>query len=116
VNNIVYVVRQALEAQMDNAQPARFPVGELIAMQSSAQEQSSETIKASIGVWESSPGKFKRYLMNREFSHIVKGCCTFTPEGGEPIELKEGDAILFPADCKGEWDIKENFKKTYCLF
>lgn len=112
----LYVVRQAESSDLGEATSAKFPVGELIAMQRSAQDQTSEDIQASVGVWESSPGKFKRYLPNREFSHIIKGWCVFTPEGGEPIELRAGDAVMFPANCQGEWDIKEDFRKTYCLF
>lgn len=116
MSNTLIVVRQAEQASLGTAQAAKFPVGELIAMQSSAQDQASTVSDASIGVWETSPGKFKRYLPNREFSHIIKGWCIFTPEGGEPVELHAGDAVLFPANCQGEWDIKEDFRKTYCLF
>lgn len=116
MNNTLFVVRDTETAEMNAAQPAKFPVGELIAMQRSAQDQNSEDSQASIGIWESSPGKFKRFLPNREFSHILQGWCIFTPEGGEPVELRAGDAVLFPANCQGEWDIKEDFRKTYCLF
>lgn len=116
MSNQLVVVRQAENAQLGVPAPAKLPVGELIAQQSTAQDQTSESIAASIGVWESSPGKFKRHVANREFSHIVKGWCIFTPEGGEPVELHAGDAVLFPANCEGVWDIKEDFRKTYCIF
>lgn len=114
--NQLIVVRQAETAELGIPAPAKLPVGELIAQQSTAQDQTSETISASIGIWESSPGKFKRHIANREFSHIVKGLCIFTPEGGEPVELQAGDAVLFPANCEGTWEIKEDFRKTYCIF
>ncbi|MGB8974372.1 MAG: cupin domain-containing protein, partial [Pseudomonas capeferrum] len=55
-------------------------------------------------------------LKNREFSHIVSGSCTFTPDGGEPVELRAGDAVLFPENCEGVWDIHETLRKTYVLF
>lgn len=116
MNNQLVVVRQAESTILGIPAPAKLPVGELIAQQSTAQDQTSESIGASIGVWESSPGKFKRHIANREFSHIVKGWCIFTPEGGEPVELRTGDAVLFPANCEGVWDIKEDFRKTYCIF
>ena len=115
-SNTLIVVKKADQAVLGEPVAAKLPVGELIALQSTAQDQTSETINASIGVWESSPGKFKRHVANREFSHIVKGRCIFTPEGGEPVELCAGDAVLFPANCQGEWDIKEDFRKTYCIF
>lgn len=116
MSNTLVVVKNAIQAKLGEATEAKLPVGDLIALQSTAQDQTSETIAASIGIWESSPGKFKRHVANREFSHIVKGRCTFTPEGGEPVELCEGDAVLFPANCQGVWDIHEDFRKTYCIF
>ncbi|MDH5818685.1 cupin domain-containing protein [Acinetobacter pseudolwoffii] len=114
--NKILVVKDSLNSDFGEAIEAKLPVGSLIALQKTAQDQNSEEVQASIGVWESSPGKFKRHVANREFSHIVKGCCTFTPEGGEAIELCAGDAVLFPANCEGVWDIKEDFRKTYCIF
>lgn len=114
--NQLFIIRQAEVAELGLANSAKLPVGEIIAQHRTAQDQSAEKIAASIGIWESSPGQFKRHIANREFSHIVKGWCVFTPEGGEPIELHAGDAVLFPANCEGVWDIKENFRKTYCIF
>lgn len=110
------VVKNAVNAELGAPAPAKLPVGDLLALQSTAQDQESQELQASIGIWESSPGQFKRHVANREFSHIVKGRCTFTPEGGEPVELCAGDAVLFPANCQGVWDIQEDFRKTYCIF
>jgi|SRR5690606_2922839 len=116
MSNTLIVVKNAVNTELGECTPAKLPIGDLIALQGTAQDQTSEVIAASIGIWESSPGKFKRHVANREFSHIVKGRCTFTPEGGEPVELCEGDAVLFPANCEGVWDIQEDFRKTYCIF
>lgn len=116
MNHALIVVKNATETTLGVPTPAKFPVGDVIALQRTAQDQTSINSAASIGIWESSPGQFKRHVANREFSHIVKGRCTFTPEGGEAIELCEGDAVLFPAHCEGVWDILEDFRKTYCIF
>lgn len=110
------VIRQAEHSLMGNAAPAKLPVGDTIASQSTAQHQENPNTSASIGVWESSPGIFRRHLQNREFCHIISGCCTFTPDGEEPIVLNAGDAVLFPAHCEGVWDIHETLRKTYVLF
>lgn len=32
------------------------------------------------------------------------------------MTLKAGDAVLFPENCEGIWDIRETFRKTYVLF
>jgi len=110
------VVRNAAASPLGAPAPARLPIGEPIAQAASAQDQTAEAVGASIGVWESSPGVFRRFLKNREFSHIISGRCTFTPDGGEPVELRAGDAVLFPENCEGVWDIHETLRKTYVLF
>lgn len=116
MSNQLVVIRAVETTKMGAAAPAKFPLGEVIAMQSSAQAHDVIESGAMVGVWESTPGRFERFLPHREFSHIVQGWCVFEPEGLEPVELHAGDAVLFPANCKGVWDIKENFKKSYCLF
>jgi len=116
MTQVLTVVRQAAQSTLGDKAPAKLPVGELIAHAATGQHQADEAVSASIGVWESSPGVFRRHLTNREFSHIISGACTFTPDGGEPVELRAGDAVLFPANCEGVWDIRETLRKTYVLF
>ncbi|MFG0852953.1 cupin domain-containing protein [Pseudomonas sp. FYR_2] len=116
MSQVLTVVRNAPVSPLGAPAAARLPIGEPIAQAASAQDQTDGAVGASIGVWESSPGVFRRYLKNREFSHIVSGWCTFTPDGGEPVELRAGDAVLFPENCEGVWDIRETLRKTYVLF
>lgn len=116
MNQVLTVVRNAAALPLGTPVPARLPIGEPVAQAATAQEQTDQAIGASIGIWESGPGMFRRHLKNREFSHIVSGCCTFTPDDGEPVELRAGDAVLFPENCEGVWDIRETLRKTYVLF
>lgn len=116
MQQVLTVVRNAQSAVMGQSQPAKLPIGDLVAEQSLAQHQDASEVGAGVGVWESSPGVFRRHLKNREFSHIVSGWCIFTPDGGEPVELRAGDAVLFPANCEGIWDVRETLRKTYVLF
>ncbi|MBA6138238.1 MULTISPECIES: cupin domain-containing protein [Pseudomonas] len=116
MSQVLTVVRNAPVSPLGAPAAARLPIGEPIAQAASAQDQTDGAVGASIGVWESSPGVFRRYLKNREFSHIVSGWCTFTPDGGEPVELRAGDAVLFPENCEGVWDIRETLRKTYVQF
>jgi len=116
MSQVLTVVRNAPASLLGEPAPARLPIGEPVAHAASAQDQTDEAVGASIGVWESSPGVFRRFLKNREFSHIVSGSCTFTPDGGEPVELRAGDAVLFPENCEGVWHIHETLRKTYVLF
>jgi len=115
-NNTLSVIRSAASALMDGATPVKLPVGEVIALNSMAQLQKVENIDAHIGIWECEPGKLRRHMPQREFSHIISGWCIFTPEGGEPVELHAGDSVTFPANCQGVWEIKEKLRKVFCLF
>lgn len=71
--------------------------------------------KAAAGIWECRPGIFRRAVKQREFSHFIAGHCFFTPDGGEAIEIRAGDAVYFPADCNGTWDVREPLRKTYLI-
>lgn len=68
------------------------------------------------GIWECTPGVWRRQVNQAEFCHIISGLCTFTPEGGEPFTMRAGDAVLFPANTIGVWNIQETVRKTYVLF
>lgn len=67
------------------------------------------------GVWECTPGRWRRQVLACEFSHFICGHCLFIPDDGEPIELRAGDAILFPANYQGTWDIRETVRKSFVI-
>jgi uncharacterized protein len=116
VINQPIAILQAERIPVGSAVAASQPVGMPVPQQATGATRSAEEIGATIGVWESSPGRFRRQVMQREFSHILSGSCTFHPDGCNPVRLHGGDAILFPADCKGEWEIHESLRKIFVLF
>lgn len=67
------------------------------------------------GVWECSPGRFERQLANAEVMHILSGACSFTPSGGETLEIGAGDTLFFPAHTTGVWHIRETLRKVYVV-
>jgi len=69
----------------------------------------------SMGIWECSPGRWQRTIMQEEFAHFLTGSATFIPTGGTPIEIRAGDTIWFPANSCGVWDIRENVRKVYVV-
>jgi uncharacterized cupin superfamily protein len=71
------------------------------------------TLKA--GIWECTPGRFRRALFDNEFMHIVSGECTFTPEGGEPVVLRAGDSFSLSADVQGVWEVLSTMRKLYAI-
>jgi len=70
----------------------------------------------SMGIWECSPGRWQRTIMEEEFAHFIMGGARFVPEdGSEPIELRAGDSIWFPANSRGVWEIEEDVRKVYVI-
>ena len=68
-----------------------------------------------IGVWECTPGRWRRQIVAQEFCHFIQGRCTFTPDNGETLHIEAGDALMLPANSTGIWDIQETVRKTYVL-
>jgi len=91
--------------------PVRFPLSE----PPSQLRSLSVLERPDCGVWECSPGKWRRQVKSAEFCHFIAGRCTFTPDGAAPIALQAGDAAYFPANTNGVWDVKETLRKTYVL-
>ncbi|WP_019937093.1 cupin domain-containing protein [Bordetella sp. FB-8] len=71
---------------------------------------------SSMGVWECTPGQSRRQVAGAEVMHILTGACSFTPEGGEPREIRAGDTLFFPANTRGIWNIQETLRKVYVIF
>ena len=67
------------------------------------------------GIWECSVGKWVRQIKEAEFAYFMEGDVTFTPDGGEPMQIKAGDTVWFPPNTTGVWDIKQKARKTYIL-
>jgi uncharacterized cupin superfamily protein len=68
------------------------------------------------GIWECTPGKFTREVMQAELTTFLQGRCIFHPENGEPIEIEAGDVLYFPENSKGIWEIIETVRKAYLCF
>jgi uncharacterized cupin superfamily protein len=68
------------------------------------------------GTWESTPGQFRRAVMDAEFSHFIAGRATFVGDDGQTVEFCAGDAAFFPAFTRGIWTIHETLRKTYVIW
>ena len=69
-----------------------------------------------VGFWESSPGKWQHTFEHDEFCHFISGHVIYTPESGEPIEFRGGDAVFFPGNTAGVWDVRETVRKSYAIY
>ena len=68
------------------------------------------------GIWECTPGKFVREIMQAEMVTFLSGHCIFHPEEGDPVEIKGGDVLFFPENSKGTWEIIETVRKAYLIY
>lgn len=98
---------------LEDSNPVAVPLGEPLAITSVTSVERRDGVET--GVWECTPGRWRRQIVQQEFCHFIAGCCTFIPDAGEPIEIQAGDAILFPANTTGIWDIRETLRKSYVL-
>jgi uncharacterized cupin superfamily protein len=70
----------------------------------------------STGIWEASPGSFRRAIMDAEFSHFIAGRASFVTDEGQQFDFRAGDAAYFPPFSRGVWTIHETLRKTYCVW
>jgi len=73
------------------------------------------TENLSTGIWECTPGKFRRGVTRGEVMHILSGECTFTPDGEKPLHINAGDTLFMSPNTNGIWDIKSTVRKVYTL-
>ena len=96
---------------LEDQGPVVQPVGEPIARIRSRSDHEGPDI----GVWECSPGRWRRQVKSAEFSHFVSGRCVFHADSGERLEIAAGDAVIFPANTTGTWEIIETVRKIYVM-
>ncbi|MFY1055059.1 cupin domain-containing protein [Ectopseudomonas khazarica] len=105
--------RNTQDIVLDESNPVAVPLSEPVAVASTTSVERSDGVET--GVWECTPGRWRRQIVQQEFCHFIAGRCTFTPDGGAPIEIAAGDALMLPANTLGIWDIQETLRKTYVL-
>jgi len=96
--------------------PVAAPMGLPVSQLKCSEAVSLPDKQVEAGVWECTPGVWSRQVKQAELCHFVAGHCYFTPEGGQSIEIKAGDAVFFPLNSRGIWDVKETVRKTYVTF
>lgn len=96
--------------------PVGIPLGQPVAQLRGRKIASSEGDRVESGVWECSPGTWRRQVTKAEFCHFIAGRCSFTHEDGTRIEISAGDSVFFPAETRGIWDVKETVRKVYLVF
>lgn len=103
-------------AAMPASAPVKAPLGDLVAQVASVGFPSQACPTSKCGVWTCSPGVWRRQVTQAEFCVFLEGDCVFTPDGGAPLSIGAGEAVYFPADCAGVWDIRATARKLFVVF
>ena len=69
-----------------------------------------------VGIWECAPGKFRRQVKGAEFMHFLAGRGRFHSDTGQVVEIRAGDAVYFPANTFGTWEVIATLRKTYAIW
>jgi uncharacterized protein len=103
-------------ADLEDWGPVGLPLGQPVAHLRGRKMAGSADDRIESGVWECSPGIWRRQVTKAEFCHFIAGRCSFTHEDGTKIEIAAGDSVFFPAESRGVWDVKETVRKVYLVF
>lgn len=106
-------LKNTLHAELGDANPVAVPLGEPVSATRVESVERPDGVET--GIWECTPGRWRRQIVEQEFCHFIAGRGTFTPDGGEPIAFQAGDAFLLPQNSLGVWDIQETVRKTYVI-
>ena len=108
---LIKAAHAMLPEELADRGPANQPQGEPVARirSKSLHEQPN------CGVWECSPGKWRRAVTQAEFSHFVAGKCRFHADSGETLDIEASDAVLFPPNTLGTWEVIETVRKNYLI-
>lgn len=109
------IIRLTSDTPFTAATPVAEPIGLQVAQTRTALHRELSDTQAATGIWECTPGSWRRQVLLAEYSYIISGNGRFTTDEGEPVEFQAGDAIYFPANTSGTWEIRETVRKTYLL-
>jgi uncharacterized cupin superfamily protein len=110
------LIPDAANTNLRNVGPVSVSIGEPVAQLKCFEAFEDKEKQVEAGVWECSPGVWRRQVLQAELCHFVSGHAFFTPEGGEAFEIKAGDAVFFPPNSRGIWDVRQTIRKTYITF
>ena len=64
-------------------------------------------------VWSKEESTFPWTYDQKETCYFLEGEVVVTPDGGEPVEMGQGDLVIFPAGMSCKWEIHSPVTKHY---
>lgn len=103
--------------QLDDWGPVGLPEGDgPISQLRGRIMEATEDERVESGIWECTPGRWRRQVVQAELCHFLSGNCTFENDNGETIDIEAGDSIYFPENSTGIWDVSETVRKSFVCF
>ncbi|WP_336331422.1 cupin domain-containing protein [Pseudomonas putida] len=109
------VKRLAADVAFSAWTPVAQPQGDLVSQTRLALDEVVENPRFSLGVWECTPGIWRRQVLQAEYSYFISGKGRFTPDDGETITFQAGDGVYFAPNTTGVWMIEETVTKHYFI-
>lgn len=109
------LIRLYSDTPFTRAVPVAAPLGAPVAQTCTALHHDLPTQQVATGIWECTPGTWRRQVMQGEYSYFISGEGSFTPDDGSAIEFRSGDAIYFAPDTPGVWEIRQTVRKAYLI-
>lgn len=64
-------------------------------------------------IWTKEASEFPWHYDERERCYFLEGDVVVTPDGGEPVEMGQGDFVTFPQGMSCTWKIRKDVRKHY---
>lgn len=90
-----------------------LPGSPVVSLSGTKIEIGGESVDA--GVFECTPGSYRRSVKEAEVMHFLNGAGSFTPDGEESLEFGVGDTFFFEADTHGTWSVSQTMRKQYVI-
>ena len=107
--------RLTADTEFSTPTPVAQPLGDELSHTRLALAQAVEDPHFSLGVWECTPGTWRRQVLQAEYSYFISGKGSFAPDDGEVIHFQAGDAVYFAPHTTGVWVIEETVTKHYFI-
>jgi len=80
-----------------------------------AQERLQSLGVESWPIWAKEISEFPWSYGTSETCYFLEGDVIVTPDGGEPVEMGQGDLVTFPAGMSCTWKIRQAVRKHYTM-
>jgi uncharacterized cupin superfamily protein len=64
-------------------------------------------------IWTKEKSEFPWTYADKETCYLLEGQVTVIPDGGQPVEIRNGDFVTFPAGMSCTWKIHRDVRKHY---